>query len=95
MDIENLDKVDNVNQTLWRFKDQELIAEPAKQYQYSNNSYQLVDAIIESVRKTSFQNQLKEMCLKLGMKSTLRKYPKSYISLHQDTINQKITQQID
>ena len=69
-DFVNLFEAQNVSQTLEGLKNEKLLAKPGTEYSYSNYGYQVIGAIIESVLKNDFPNEIWKMCLGLGMNST-------------------------
>jgi serine beta-lactamase-like protein LACTB len=69
-DFEHIFEAQNVSQTLELLKNEKLLFNPGTEYSYSNYGYQVIGAIIESVLKNTYQNEMKKMFLELGMKTT-------------------------
>ena len=74
-DFANLLRAQNVTETIAGFKDEKLLFKPGTEYSYSNYGYQILGAIIESVLKNTFQNEIRKMCVSLGMNSTFAENP--------------------
>jgi len=69
-DLAKLFKATNVSQSLELLKNEKLLFKPGTEYSYSNYGYQIIGAIIESVLGDTYQNEIKKMCLELGMNTT-------------------------
>lgn len=94
-DFEHIFEAQNVSQTLELLKNEKLLFNPGTEYSYSNYGYQVIGAIIESVLKNTYQNEMKKMFLELGMNTTFAEKretivehrPRYYMNSNGKTVN--------
>ncbi|CAG2180649.1 unnamed protein product, partial [Oppiella nova] len=73
--VEDFDKLllrraDNVSHTIPPFNDEPLIYKPGTNWSYSNYGYQMVGALIESILRNTYENEMQKMFTQLHMNST-------------------------
>jgi len=69
-DLTKIYNFKNVTQTLSQFKDEPLIHEPGNGFNYSNDGFQVIGAIIESVTNETYENAINKRFKEIGLSST-------------------------
>lgn len=64
------DKYKTVGEALNLFKDDELLSEPGKEFNYTTHGFTLLSAVIEAVSGETFENRMKRTFNQLGMDNT-------------------------
>ncbi|XP_054158391.1 serine beta-lactamase-like protein LACTB, mitochondrial [Oppia nitens] len=70
-DFSKFFKSTNVTQMISLFNNEPLLFKPGTDYKYSNYGIQVVGAIIESILKTNFVDEMQKLFAKIGMNSTV------------------------